>query len=88
MLVFIHFRVALRTTPMDSTGVPHILEHTTLCGSKNYPVRDPFFKMLTRSLNTFMNAFTGYIAFVCIVMNYDIRSITCRQIIWSKCSMF
>lgn len=44
---------------MDSTGVSHILEHTTLCGSKNYPVRDPFFKMLSRSLSTFMNAFTG-----------------------------
>ncbi|XP_041378980.1 LOW QUALITY PROTEIN: presequence protease, mitochondrial-like [Gigantopelta aegis] len=47
------------TTPMDSTGVSHILEHTTLCGSKNYPVRDPFFKMLSRSLSTFMNAFTA-----------------------------
>ena len=37
----------------------HILEHTTLCGSQRYPVRDPFFKMLTRSLTSFMNAFTG-----------------------------
>ncbi|XP_064646562.1 presequence protease, mitochondrial-like isoform X1 [Lineus longissimus] len=53
------FSVAFRTTPMDSTGVPHILEHTTLCGSQEYPVRDPFFKMLNRSLATFMNAFTG-----------------------------
>ena len=44
---------------MDSTGISHILEHTTLCGSAHYPVRDPFFKMLTRSLATFMNAFTG-----------------------------
>ena len=44
---------------MDSTGVPHILEHTALCGSEKYPVRDPFFKMLCRSLATFMNAFTG-----------------------------
>ena len=44
---------------MDSTGVAHILEHTTLCGSQRYPVRDPFFKMLTRSLTSFMNAFTG-----------------------------
>uniref|UniRef100_A0A1X7VKG8 Uncharacterized protein n=2 Tax=Amphimedon queenslandica TaxID=400682 RepID=A0A1X7VKG8_AMPQE len=47
------------TTPMDSTGICHILEHTTLCGSAHYPVRDPFFKMLTRSLATFMNAFTA-----------------------------
>lgn len=44
---------------MDSTGVPHVLEHTVLCGSRKYPCRDPFFKMLNRSLSTFMNAFTG-----------------------------
>ena len=53
------FLVAFRTVPMDSTGVAHILEHTALCGSKNYPVRDPFFMMIRRSLNTFMNAFTS-----------------------------
>ena len=57
--------VGFRTTPMDSTGVSHILEHTTLCGSKNYPVRDPFFKMLSRSLSTFMNAFTGNKLSIC-----------------------
>uniref|UniRef100_A0A2K6SEG9 Presequence protease, mitochondrial n=1 Tax=Saimiri boliviensis boliviensis TaxID=39432 RepID=A0A2K6SEG9_SAIBB len=51
--------VQFRTTPMDSTGVPHILEHTVLCGSQKYPCRDPFFKMLNRSLSTFMNAFTA-----------------------------
>jgi Zn-dependent M16 (insulinase) family peptidase len=53
------FLVALRTVPQDSTGVAHMLEHTALCGSENYPVRDPFFMMLRRSLNTFMNAFTS-----------------------------
>ncbi len=53
------FLVAFRTVPMDSTGVAHILEHTSLCGSKKYPVRDPFFMMIRRSLNTFMNAFTS-----------------------------
>lgn len=53
------FLVALRTMPMDSTGVAHILEHTALCGSRKYPVRDPFFLMIRRSLNTFMNAFTS-----------------------------
>jgi Zn-dependent M16 (insulinase) family peptidase len=53
------FLVALRTVPMDSTGVAHILEHTALCGSERFPVRDPFFMMLRRSLNTFMNAFTS-----------------------------
>ena len=53
------FLVALRTVPQDSTGVAHILEHTALCGSQKYPVRDPFFMMVRRSLNTFMNAFTS-----------------------------
>ena len=53
------FLVALRTVPMDSTGVAHILEHTALCGSEKYPVRDPFFMMIRRSLNTFMNAMTS-----------------------------
>lgn len=53
------FMVALRTVPTDSTGVAHILEHTVLCGSEKYPVRDPFFMMIRRSLNTFMNAFTA-----------------------------
>ena len=52
------FMVALRTVPEDSTGVAHILEHTALCGSERFPVRDPFFLMIRRSLNTFMNAFT------------------------------
>lgn len=53
------FLVAFLTVPQDSTGVAHILEHTALCGSRRYPVRDPFFMMTRRSLNTFMNAFTG-----------------------------
>lgn len=53
------FMVALRTMPKDSTGVAHILEHTALCGSDKYPVRDPFFMMTRRSLNTFMNAMTS-----------------------------
>jgi len=53
------FLVGLRTVPMDSTGVAHMLEHTVLCGSEHYPVRDPFFMMIRRSLNTFMNAFTS-----------------------------
>ena len=53
------FSVAFKTVPQDSTGVAHILEHTVLCGSKKYAVRDPFFSMLKRSLSTFMNAFTS-----------------------------
>ncbi len=50
--------MAFRTPPYDDSGLPHILEHTTLCGSHRYPVRDPFFQMLRRSLQTFMNAMT------------------------------
>jgi len=53
------FAVGFRTPPTDSTGVAHILEHTVLCGSHRFPVRDPFFSMLKRSLNTFMNALTA-----------------------------
>lgn len=52
------FMVAFRTVPHDSSGVAHILEHTALCGSEKFPVRDPFFLMIRRSLNSFMNAFT------------------------------
>lgn len=54
------FSVGFNTSVSDSTGVPHILEHTTLCGSQKYPVRDPFFKMLNRSMSTFMNAWTAH----------------------------
>ncbi|KAF9983611.1 Mitochondrial presequence protease [Mortierella antarctica] len=53
------FGVGFATPPDNSAGVPHILEHTTLCGSRSYPVRDPFFKMLNRSMATFMNAYTA-----------------------------
>lgn len=53
------FGVVFKTVPGDSTGVAHILEHTVLCGSRKYPVRDPFFSMLKRGLSTFMNAFTA-----------------------------
>ncbi|MDT8379699.1 MAG: insulinase family protein [Desulfotignum sp.] len=53
------FSVIFRTVPTDSTGVAHILEHTVLCGSRNFNVRDPFFSMIKRSLSTFMNAFTA-----------------------------
>lgn len=52
------FSIGFKTNPPDHTGVPHILEHLTLCGSQKYPVRDPFFKMMPRSLNNFMNAMT------------------------------
>ena len=53
------FGIGFKTTPHDSSGVAHILEHTVLCGSRKYPVRDPFFSMIRRSLNTFMNALTA-----------------------------
>lgn len=53
------FCLSFRTLPSSSNGVPHILEHTVLCGSRKYPIKDPFFAMSRRSLNTFMNALTG-----------------------------
>lgn len=53
------FSVVFKTVPRDSSGVAHILEHTVLCGSRKYPVRDPFFSMMKRSLSTFMNALTA-----------------------------
>lgn len=53
------FNIFLPTYPTKSDGIAHILEHTTLCGSQKYPVRDSFFAMTKRSLNTFMNAMTG-----------------------------
>ena len=53
------FLVGFRTQPMDSKGEAHILEHVALCGSEKFPVRDPFFSMIKRSLNTFMNAMTA-----------------------------
>ena len=53
------FSVAFKTVPVNSSGVAHILEHSVLCGSNRFPVRDPFFSMLKRSLSTFMNAFTA-----------------------------
>lgn len=53
------FCLSFQTLPESSNGVAHILEHTVLCGSKKYPVKDPFFAMTRRSLNTFMNALTG-----------------------------
>src|SRR4051812_26423459 len=53
------FCLSFQTFPYNSNGVAHILEHTVLCGSEKYPVKDPFFAMSRRSLNTFMNALTG-----------------------------
>lgn len=54
------FSIIFKTNTPNNTGLPHILEHTTLCGSEKFPVRDPFFKMLNRSLSNFMNAMTGH----------------------------
>ncbi|MBI5346730.1 MAG: insulinase family protein [Chlamydiae bacterium] len=54
------FALSFQTLPSSSNGAAHILEHTALCGSKKFPVKDPFFSMLRRSLHTFMNAFTGH----------------------------
>lgn len=52
------FTIAFRTPASDSTGVPHIMEHSVLCGSKDFPVKDPFVELVKGSLNTFLNAMT------------------------------
>ena len=52
------FSIGFRTPPEDETGVPHIIEHTTLCGSDKFPVKDPFIELVKGSLNTFLNAMT------------------------------
>ncbi|KAG0586728.1 hypothetical protein KC19_2G112800 [Ceratodon purpureus] len=52
------FGIVFRTPPKDSTGIPHILEHSVLCGSRKYPLKEPFVELLKGSLQTFLNAFT------------------------------
>lgn len=52
------FSIAFRTPPEDSTGLPHILEHSVLCGSREFPAKDPFVELVKGSLNTFLNAMT------------------------------
>ena len=52
------FYIGFRTPPTDSTGVPHIIEHSVLCGSREFPVKDPFVELVKGSLNTFLNAMT------------------------------
>lgn len=52
------FTIGFRTPPSDSTGVPHIMEHSVLCGSEDFPVKDPFVELVKGSLNTFLNAMT------------------------------
>ncbi|XP_038990111.1 presequence protease 1, chloroplastic/mitochondrial-like isoform X4 [Phoenix dactylifera] len=53
------FGIVFRTPPEDSTGIPHILEHSVFCGSRKYPLKDPFVELLKGSLHTFLNAFTS-----------------------------
>ncbi|MEA4826435.1 MAG: insulinase family protein, partial [Clostridium sp.] len=52
------FAIGFRTPPSDSTGVPHIMEHSVLCGSRKFPIKDPFVELAKGSLNTFLNAMT------------------------------
>ncbi|MGD8315227.1 MAG: peptidase M16, partial [Syntrophobacterales bacterium] len=52
------FGIVFRTPPTDSTGVAHILEHSVLCGSRKYPIKEPFVELMKGSLQTFLNAFT------------------------------
>ena len=52
------FSITFRTPPVDDTGVAHIVEHSTLCGSRKYPLKEPFVELVKGSLNTFLNAMT------------------------------
>ena len=52
------FSIAFRTPPIDDTGAAHIVEHSTLCGSKKFPLKEPFVELVKGSLNTFLNAMT------------------------------
>ena len=52
------FGITFRTPPEDSTGIPHILEHSVLCGSRKYPVKEPFVHLLRSSMQTYLNAYT------------------------------
>jgi Zn-dependent M16 (insulinase) family peptidase len=52
------FSISFKTPPYDNTGLPHILEHSVLCGSKNFPIKDPFAQVVKSTINTFVNAFT------------------------------
>lgn len=66
------FCIGFQTIPASSNGVAHILEHTVLCGSKKFPIKDPFFSMTRRSLNTFMNALTGS-DFTCYLASSQVK---------------
>ncbi len=80
------FTVAFRTPPPDSTGLPHILEHTVLCGSKKYPVKDPFVELLKKSVATFLNAMTypDKTVYPCASMNekdfFNIADVYCDAV--------
>jgi len=80
------FAIAVRTPPTDDTGLPHILEHTVLCGSRKYPVKEPFTEMLKTSLATFLNAMTGsdITVYPCASMNrkdfYNLASVYCDAV--------
>ena len=52
------FSISFRTPPYDDTGVPHILEHSSLCGSRKYHLKEPFVELVKGSMNTFLNAMT------------------------------
>ncbi len=80
------FTIAFRTPPPDSTGLPHILEHTVLCGSKKYPVKDPFVELLKKSVATFLNAMTypDKTVYPCASMNekdfFNIMDVYCDAV--------
>lgn len=82
--------IALRTPPPDDTGLTHILEHTVLCGSKRYPVKDPFVELLRTSLATFLNAMTGsdYTVYPCASSSekdfFNLASVYCDAVFFPR----
>ena len=73
------FQIGFRTPPKDDTGVPHILEHSVLCGSREFPMKDPFVELVKGSLNTFLNAYFRRYCSV-VIDNSDSLTESRRQI--------
>jgi hypothetical protein len=77
------FGIAFRTPPADSSGVAHILEHSVLCGSRKYPVKDPFVQLMKGSLHTFLNAMTFSDKTVYPVASQNLRCLSRRGVLSS-----
>ncbi|MDP8237327.1 MAG: hypothetical protein P9M08_13175, partial [Candidatus Erginobacter occultus] len=87
------FAIGFRTPPPDDSGLPHILEHTVLCGSRRYPVKDPFVELLRTSLATFLNAMTypDRTLYPCASMNekdfFNLAGVYCDAVFYPRISL-